>query len=105
MRSFSTILVAAALAQTSMAHYIFNKLIVNDKYTGEYEYVRKNSNMNSPVTDVTSKDLVCNAGGLDTGADTSTYTVAPGDKVGFGVDIPIIHPGQSMRRCPTQDGV
>lgn len=93
MRSFATIMAAAALAQTAMAHYRFNKLIVGDEVTKEYEYVRQNSNMNSPVTDVTSKDLVCNVGGLDTGAQTSTYKVAPGDTVGFAVDTPIQHPG------------
>ncbi|KAI5241754.1 family 61 glycoside hydrolase [Aureobasidium subglaciale] len=93
MRSFATIMAAAALAQTAMAHYRFNQLIVGDEVTKEYEYVRQNSNMNSPVTDVTSKDLVCNVGGLDTGAQTKTYKVAPGDTVGFAVDTPIQHPG------------
>jgi hypothetical protein len=93
MRSFATLMAAAALAQTSMAHYCFNKLIVNGNSTGAYEYVRKNSNMNSPVTDVTSKDLICNVGGLSTGGQTSTYTVAPGDKVGFGLDTAITHAG------------
>ena len=93
MRSFATIMAAAALAQTAMAHYRFNQLIVGSEVTKEYEYVRQNSNMNSPVTDVTSKDLICNAGGLDTGAQTKTYKVAPGDTVGFAVDTPIQHPG------------
>ncbi|KAI4731893.1 family 61 glycoside hydrolase [Aureobasidium sp. EXF-10728] len=93
MRSFATIMAAAALAQTAMAHYRFNQFIVGDVVTKEYEYVRQNSNMNSPVTDVTSKDLICNAGGLDTGAQTKTYKVAPGDTVGFAVDTPIQHPG------------
>jgi hypothetical protein len=84
---------AAALAQTAMAHYRFNQFIVGSEVTKEYEYVRQNSNMNSPVTDVTSKDLICNAGGLTTGAQTKTYKVAPGDTVGFAVDTPIQHPG------------
>lgn len=93
MRSFATIMAAAALAQTAMAHYRFTSLIVGDEVTKEYEYVRQNSNMNSPVTDVTSKDLVCNVGGLDTGAQTKTHKVAPGDNVGFALDTPIQHPG------------
>jgi hypothetical protein len=76
MRSFATIMAAAALAQTAMAHYRFNQLIVGSEVTKEYEYVRQNSNMNSPVTDVTSKDLICNAGGLDTGAQTLVTLLA-----------------------------
>jgi hypothetical protein len=101
MRSFATIMAAAALAQTAMAHYRFNQLIVGSEVTKEYEYVRQNSNMNSPVTDVTSKDLICNAGGLDTGAQTKTYKVAPG---GFAVDTPIQHPGPLQVYMSKADG-
>ncbi|KAL1306296.1 hypothetical protein AAFC00_004381 [Neodothiora populina] len=95
MRASSTafMLAAASMIPSSMAHFCFNKLIVNGNYTGEYEYVRKNNNSNSPVTDLASTDLRCNAGGLLTGNVTSTYKVAAGSEVGFGLDTGIGHPG------------
>ncbi|KAF2145669.1 carbohydrate-binding module family 1 protein [Aplosporella prunicola CBS 121167] len=91
--TLSTMLAAATLVPSISAHYCFNRLIVNDKYTTEYEYVRKNDNSNSPITDVTSNDLRCNSGGLDTGKSTKTYEVKAGDKVGFALDTGIGHPG------------
>jgi hypothetical protein len=35
----------------------FNKLIAGGAATGEYQYVRQNSNYNSPITDVSSNDM------------------------------------------------
>jgi len=83
--SAPTLLAAAAMIPSTMAHYCFNKLIVDGNYTGDYEYVRKNTNMNSPVTDVTSNDLRCNVGGLASGKTTSTYKVAAGAKVSYTI--------------------
>jgi len=84
---------AAALADVAFAHYRFTSLIVNGTTTAEYEYVRVNTNYNSPVTDVTSDDIRCNVGGLTSGPDTSVATVVAGSTVGFALDIPIFHPG------------
>jgi hypothetical protein len=86
---------AATLPSVVLAHYNFEALIVNGNVTGAYEYVRKTTNSNSPITDVTSSDMICNQGGLDATimAATSTYTVAPGDEVGFSVNVQIGHPG------------
>lgn len=91
----STFACVAAYATTALAHYNFEKLIVNDNVTGAYEYVRQTTNSNSPVTDVTSQDFICNAGGLDADimAKTSTYTVQAGDNVGFTINSNIGHPG------------
>ncbi|KAL1704183.1 glycoside hydrolase family 61 protein, partial [Schizophyllum commune] len=61
--------------------------------TGEYEYVRQNTNNNSPVEDLTGTDMRCNVGGLESGASTSTYEVAAGSKVGFKADQAAFHPG------------
>lgn len=85
----------AAFATTAFAHYNFEALIVNDNVTSPYEYVRSTTNSNSPVTDVTSQDFVCNQGGLDSDimAKTSTYSVQGGDVVGFTVNVDIGHPG------------
>lgn len=91
----STIAGLTAFATTALAHYNFEALIVNDNVTSAYEYVRQTTNSNSPVTDVTSSDFVCNQGGLDADimAKTSTYAVAGGDTVGFTVNVNIGHPG------------
>ncbi|KAI0126700.1 glycosyl hydrolase family 61-domain-containing protein [Xylariales sp. AK1849] len=93
--SLSSLLAAAALVQATFAHYNFEALIVNGNVTGAYEYVRQTNNSNSPITDVTSADMRCNSGGLlaATMAKTSTYTVAPGDNVGFTINAAISHPG------------
>ncbi|KAL1730527.1 glycoside hydrolase family 61 protein, partial [Schizophyllum commune] len=60
--------------------------------TDAYEYVRQNTNNNSPVEDVTSTDLRCNVG-ASSGAGTSTYNVTAGDTVGFQSDQAVFHPG------------
>ncbi|KAK8156896.1 glycosyl hydrolase family 61-domain-containing protein [Phyllosticta citribraziliensis] len=91
--TLSTLLATAGLLHSASAHYCFNRLIVNDNITSEYEYVRKNNNSNSPVTAVNSTDLRCNAGGLLTGSTTKTHSVKAGDTVGFALDTAIGHPG------------
>jgi len=94
MKRTGTLLVAAAtLIDIAFGHYRFTSLIVNGTTTAEYEYVRVNTNYNSPVTDVTSDDIRCNTGGLTSGPDTSVATVVAGSTVGFALDIPIFHPG------------
>ncbi|KAF5023041.1 hypothetical protein F66182_4925 [Fusarium sp. NRRL 66182] len=104
--SFSTALaLAAAALPTAFAHYNFESLIVNGNVTGPYEYVRKTTNANSPIEDPTSKNIICNAGGLDADirAGTKTHTVAPGDEVGFKVNSELGHPGPLavyMSRAP-----
>jgi hypothetical protein len=93
--SFSTVLALAAALPTAFAHYNFEALIVNGEVSEPYQYVRKTTNNNSPITDVTSKDIVCNAGGLDKDirAATKTMKVSPGDEVGFTVATEMGHPG------------
>ncbi|EAQ85642.1 hypothetical protein CHGG_06895 [Chaetomium globosum CBS 148.51] len=82
MKSF---FVAAALAASAEAHYIFNILMVNDqRMGGEYTYVRRNSNSYMPTFPdiVTSNDLRCNVGAKP-GGGVQTATVKAGDKIGF----------------------
>ncbi|ORY57008.1 glycosyl hydrolase family 61-domain-containing protein [Pseudomassariella vexata] len=95
MRSTTSLMAVAAMLPFAFAHYNFEALIVNGEVTDAYEYVRQTNNSNSPVTDVTSTDMICNSGGLlsATMAKTKTYTVAPGDNVGFIVDASLSHPG------------
>lgn len=56
-------------------------MVVGGTNTGEYVNVRRNTNHNSPITDVSSKDIVCNAGGLSSGSATKIATVAAGSTV------------------------
>lgn len=95
MKSILSLVAAAALLPAASAHYIFGNLIVGNNYTGTYEYVRKNSNINSPLTDVTSTDMRCNTGAQASAASTGIYTVAAGSTVGMGVSYggSVIHPG------------
>ncbi|POS68774.1 glycosyl hydrolase family 61 [Diaporthe helianthi] len=85
----------AAFAATAAAHYNFEALIHNDQVTEPYQFVRQTTNSNSPVTDVTSDDFICNQGGLDAAimAKTQTQEVAPGDSVGFTINSNLGHPG------------
>ncbi|KAL4881828.1 glycosyl hydrolase family 61-domain-containing protein [Aspergillus karnatakaensis] len=84
-----------ALLPSVSAHWNFASLVVNGEVTEEYEYVRRTKNSNSPVEDVTSDDIICNVGGIDDDvlAETKTYTVAPGDEVGFVIRDVFGHPG------------
>ncbi|KAG9099850.1 hypothetical protein FRC06_004767 [Ceratobasidium sp. 370] len=85
---FALVALAAAAVQPALGHYRFFKLIDSaGTVTGEYQYVRSNTNTNSPVTDVTSTDFRCNVGGLASGSKTSISTVAAGSTVGFQSDI------------------
>ncbi|KAK2760167.1 hypothetical protein FQN54_002234 [Arachnomyces sp. PD_36] len=84
---------ALAFANGAFAHYRFTKLILDGSPTADYQYVRQNTNHNSPVTDVTSDDIRCNEGGLESGSSTEVATVAAGATVGFALDQAIYHAG------------
>jgi homoaconitase len=70
--NFATAFSLLALTNTAFAHYRWTKLVANGVSTGEYQYVRLNTNYNSPVTDVTSNDIRCNTGTQPNAAKTST---------------------------------
>jgi plastocyanin len=57
----------------------------------EYQWIRKNTNYNSPVTDVTSTDIRCNVGANGTGTDI--VTVSAGSTVKFTLDQAVYHQG------------
>jgi hypothetical protein len=80
-----------ALANTAFAHYRWTKLVANSVTTNDYQYVRLNTNYNSPVTDVTSNDIRCNTGTQANAAKTSTYSVAAGSTIGLALDQAIYH--------------
>jgi hypothetical protein len=78
---------AATLASVANAHYIFQQFDGGAVYAN----IRKNSNYNSPVTDLASNDLRCNVGA--SGASTSTVTVAAGSTHTFTSDVAVYHQG------------
>jgi hypothetical protein len=96
MRSWHTLASAAALLHGVSAHYRFIALNANNTITTDWEYVRQDTNSNSPVTDVTSDDIRCNVGSLSYGAETAIATVAAGSTVGAHWDVAPYHPGPGM---------
>jgi hypothetical protein len=93
MKLLSLLTLAASLPTLTLAHYRWTSLILSGAATPDYQYVRRNTNYNSPVLDVTSPDIRCNAGGLSSGPSTLTAAVVAGSTVGFKLDQSIFHPG------------
>ncbi|KAL4249399.1 Endo-beta-1,4-glucanase D [Abortiporus biennis] len=93
MKPSTLVPLALALVPSVTAHYRWTSLVAGSTVTTPYQYVRQNTNYNSPVTDVTSTDLRCNVGGLQSAASTQTDIVSAGSVVGLALDQPIYHPG------------
>ncbi|KAK3294525.1 glycosyl hydrolase family 61-domain-containing protein [Chaetomium fimeti] len=76
---------AMTAVQTVQAHYRFSKLMVNDHLTGDWEYIRENSNGIMPTKQFIqpSDDFRCNSGSFANAGRTGVYKVNPGDKIGF----------------------
>lgn len=85
-------------APAALAHWNYNQLIVDGAIVGApWEYIRRTNNTNAPLTAVNSTDLRCNSGGASGVAlNTSTYTVAAGSEVGFGIVETFGHPGPQL---------
>lgn len=96
MKLLRSALTALALHSSSvLAHWNYDRIIVNGKIIGEpYQYVRRTNNSNSPLQNVNSTDMRCNSG-ASSGIvlNTQTYTVAAGDMLGFAVKDTFGHPG------------
>ncbi|KAI5927035.1 lytic polysaccharide monooxygenase [Camillea tinctor] len=86
------VITAAFAAQGVSGHYIFQALAKGTAKGAAYEYVRRNTNYNSPVTELSSNDLRCNVGGA-TGGNTSTLEMAAGDPFTFTLDTAVYHQG------------
>ncbi|KAI0127227.1 fungal cellulose binding domain-containing protein [Xylariales sp. AK1849] len=103
MKNVLSLAGAAALAFNGVsAHYIFERLTVVDTEYAVYQYIRENTNYNSPVTDLASTDLRCNVGANGTGTDTVAITA--GDSFTFTLDIAVYHQGPVsiyMSKAPT----
>ncbi|KAF2400768.1 hypothetical protein EJ06DRAFT_521468 [Trichodelitschia bisporula] len=83
---------AVLLSYAAEAHYIFQAVSTSGAKGAEYQYVRHNTNRNSPVVDLASLDLRCNVGG-SSGASTETLPVAAGSSVTWTADTAVYHQG------------
>jgi len=93
MQSLTSLLIGlSVLVSQASAHYIFERFTHGGTEYPVYQYIRQNSNYNSPVTDLTSNDLRCNVGGEE-GNSTETITVAAGDAFSFTSDVAVYHDG------------
>ncbi|KAF9025456.1 glycoside hydrolase family 61 protein [Hymenopellis radicata] len=86
MKLFTTLL-APLFIQAVSAHYIWTTLVTSTTSTSAAVRMPVN---NSPVQDVTSKDITCNA---NPGVATQTVSVAAGSMVGFRLDNTLYHEG------------
>ncbi|KAK6852979.1 hypothetical protein PG995_011530 [Apiospora arundinis] len=83
---------ALSLAVSEVSgHYIFQQLDIGSTKGSVFQYIRKNSNYNSPVTDLKSNDLRCNVGA--SGSGTDTVSVKAGDSFTFTTDTAVYHQG------------
>ncbi|CAJ2502784.1 Uu.00g101780.m01.CDS01 [Anthostomella pinea] len=97
-----TVTAAALAAQGVSGHYIFETLNKGGVGGTPYEFVRRNTNYNSPVTDLASNDLRCNVGGAS-GGNTSVVEMNAGDQFTFTLDTAVYHQGPTslyMSKAP-----
>ncbi|KAG7086065.1 hypothetical protein E1B28_003585 [Marasmius oreades] len=87
MKFTAALLSSALLIQSASAHYIWNTLIAGS--TTSTGAVRMPLS-NSPVLDVTSKDITCN---VNPTPATETVSVAAGSTIGFKLDNTLYHLG------------
>ncbi|KAJ4362373.1 hypothetical protein N0V83_010466 [Neocucurbitaria cava] len=96
-------------ASTALAHWNYDRIIVNGAVIGSpYQYIRRTNNSNTPLQNVNSTDMRCNAGAASgVPLNTSTYTVAAGDTLGFTLKDTFGHPGPQqvyISRAPGTGG-
>ncbi|KAJ4002543.1 hypothetical protein NW752_012464 [Fusarium irregulare] len=91
MKIAASLAAAVALVQSASAHYIFQQLSVGSTKYPVFQYIRQNSNYNSPVTDLASNDLRCNVGA--SGSNTQTVAVKAGESITFTLDTAVYHQG------------
>ncbi|KAI1845098.1 hypothetical protein JX265_002816 [Neoarthrinium moseri] len=93
MKNLAALITGTALLLESVSgHYIFQAFAPGSAKGVAYEHVRRNTNYNSPVTDLSSNDLRCNVGGA-TGGNTSTIEIAAGSPFTFSLDTAVYHQG------------
>jgi hypothetical protein len=104
MKTFAFLAAVSALTSQVSAHYIFQQITYGGTKYPVYQYIRKNTNYNSPITDVTSNDLRCNEGGAPGTAAGGTLSVTAGSSFTITADTPVYHNGpiaMYMAKAPT----
>ncbi|RFU33477.1 lytic polysaccharide monooxygenase, partial [Scytalidium lignicola] len=104
MKTFTSLsLSLSALVSQTYGHYIFERFTYGGVEFPVYQYIRPNTNYNSPITDLTSDDLRCNQGG-ELGNGTEIITVQAGQPFSFTADVAVYHDGplsMYMAKAPT----
>ncbi|KAF2734702.1 hypothetical protein EJ04DRAFT_492921 [Polyplosphaeria fusca] len=94
MKTFAAAsLLLATLAEVAHGHYQWQFLTANGQKGSKFQNLRENSNLNSPVTSLSSNDLRCNVGASASGGSTSTVSVAAGSSLTFTADVAVYHQG------------
>ncbi|OAL43027.1 glycoside hydrolase family 61 protein [Pyrenochaeta sp. DS3sAY3a] len=100
MKYFAQTILAAALSQQASAHYVFNRLVVNNTISKDFQYVRdvsgNSGSYNSlwqktfPIYGPENENVTCGRGSFPVyNAKTiETATIVAGDDVGFMVSGP-----------------
>ena len=97
MKFSVSLLTLATLAVDAVSgHYIFQQFSAGSTKYPAWKYIRRINqpdwNKNAPVTDLASKDLRCNVGGLVSNG-TETVTMKAGDAFTFTLDTAVYHIG------------
>ncbi|KAF2661708.1 lytic polysaccharide monooxygenase [Lophiostoma macrostomum CBS 122681] len=120
MKSISTALCCSALLAVADAHWIFDRIVYENKWTQPYEYVREVSpaNVNNdlaliyPNTDPDSVDLRCGRNATLGWSQPKTAPLNAGDSLGFIVNLASVahgrmyHPGFAsawLSKAPSDD--
>ncbi|KIW02156.1 uncharacterized protein PV09_06640 [Verruconis gallopava] len=85
--------VVATLLNAVRAHYVFSKIKVNGIESEEYEVIRRNTNGESPITDLEDPELRCNVGASNKVNGTKTVIVESGSNITWVTETYIYHPG------------
>ncbi|CBX96550.1 hypothetical protein IAQ61_005583 [Plenodomus lingam] len=95
MHFFALFLLFITTVPQTLAHWNYDRIIVNGKIIGSpYQYIRKSNNTNAPLQNVNSTDMRCNSGASSgTLLHTQTYTVTAGNRLGFAIHDTFGHPG------------
>jgi hypothetical protein len=79
------VLLGLAVAQSTEAHYRWSKVIVNGQLSGDFDYIRENSNGIMPTKQFkqASDDFRCNSGSFNNAGKTKVAKLKAGDTLGF----------------------
>ncbi|KAI9041375.1 lytic polysaccharide monooxygenase auxiliary activity family 9 protein [Aspergillus affinis] len=116
MKQSALVAIAATLAQSASAHYIFSKLVLDGVASDDWQYIRQTTRAENYMPTKFSKtfdnltpndnDFRCNLGSFSNAGKTEVAEVAAGDTIGMKLfyDGSIAHPGPGqvyMSKAPS----